>query len=86
MRVAGEKVDPQFLFDKQVRDFSQFTMNSFESMRQIANSGLNPIKFGEPYEVDYAPAFEVKSILQDADYYAELIEKLSADNFDLKSK
>ncbi len=55
-------------------------------MRQIANSGLNPIKFGEPYEVDYAPAFEVKSILQDADYYAELIEKLSADNFDLKSK
>lgn len=61
-------------------------MNSFESMRQIANSELNSIKFGEPYEVDYAPSFEVNCILQDADYYAELIEKLSADNFDLKSK
>ena len=55
-------------------------------MRQIANSGLNPIKFGEHYEVDYVPSFEVNGILQDADYYAELIEKLSADNFDLKSK
>lgn len=61
-------------------------MNSFESMSQIANSGLNPIKFGEHYEVDYAPSFEVNGILQDADYYAELIEKLCADNFDLKSK
>lgn len=66
--------------------FQRNTVNSFESMRQIANSGLNPIKFGEHYEVDYAPSFEVNGILQDADYYAELIEKLCADNFDLKSK
>lgn len=61
-------------------------MNSFESMCQIANSGLNPIKFGEHYEVDYAPSFEVKGILQDADNYTELIEKLNDDNFDLKSE
>lgn len=40
LRVAGEKVDPWFLFDKMIRDFYQYTMNSFDSMSQIANSGL----------------------------------------------
>lgn len=40
LRVAGEEVDPWFLFDKLVRDFYQYTMNSFDSMSQIANSGL----------------------------------------------
>lgn len=40
LRVAGEKVDPWFLFDKLLRDFYQYTMNSFDSMSQIANSGL----------------------------------------------
>lgn len=40
LRVAGEKIDPWFLFDKLLRDFYQYTMNSFDSMSQIANSGL----------------------------------------------
>lgn len=40
MRVVGEKVDPWFLFDKLLRDFFQYTMNSFDSMSQIANAGL----------------------------------------------
>lgn len=40
LRVAGEKVDPWFLFDKLVRDFYQYTMNSFDSISQVANSGL----------------------------------------------
>ncbi len=40
LRVAGEKVDPRFLFDKMIRDFYQYAMNSFDSMSQIANSGL----------------------------------------------
>lgn len=40
LRVAGEKVNPWFLFDKLLRDFYQYTMNSFDSMSQIANSGL----------------------------------------------
>ena len=40
LRVAGEKVDPWFLFDKLLRDFYQYTMNSFDSISQIANSGL----------------------------------------------
>lgn len=40
LRVAGEKVDPWFLFDKLLRDFYQYTMNSFDSISQVANSGL----------------------------------------------
>jgi len=40
VRVAGEKVDPWFLFDKLLRDFFQYTMNSFDSISQIINAGL----------------------------------------------
>lgn len=40
VRVAGEKVDPWFLFDKLLRDFYQYAMNSFDSISQVANSGL----------------------------------------------
>lgn len=40
VRVAGEKVDPWFLFDKLIRDFYQYAMNSFDSISQVANSGL----------------------------------------------
>lgn len=40
IRVAGEKVDPWFLFDKLIRDFFQYTMNSFDSISQIINAGL----------------------------------------------
>lgn len=40
IRVAGEKVDPWFLFDKLLRDFFQYTMNSFDSISQIINAGL----------------------------------------------
>lgn len=38
--VAGEKIDPWFLFDKILRDFFQYAMNSFDSMSQIVNVGL----------------------------------------------
>ena len=40
LRVAGEKVDPWFLFDKLLRDFFQYTMNALDSMSQIINAGL----------------------------------------------
>lgn len=40
IRVVGEKVDPWFLFDKLLRDFFQYTMNSFDSISQIINAGL----------------------------------------------
>ncbi len=40
MHVAGEKVDPWFLFDKLLRDFFQYCMNGFDSISQIANAGL----------------------------------------------
>ncbi len=40
LRVAGEKVNPWFLFDKLLRDFFQYCMNSLDSISQIANSGL----------------------------------------------
>ena len=40
LRVAGEKVDPWFLFDKLLRDFFQYAMNSLDSISQIANAGL----------------------------------------------
>ena len=40
LRVAGEKVDPWFLFDKLLRDFFQYCMNGFDAIGQIANAGL----------------------------------------------
>lgn len=40
LRVAGDKVNPWFLFDKLLRDFYQYCMNSFDSIGQIANAGL----------------------------------------------
>ncbi len=40
LRVAGEKTDPWFLFDKIIRDFFQYSMNSLDSISQIANAGL----------------------------------------------
>lgn len=40
VRVAGEKVDPWFLFDKLLRDFFQYTMNAFDSISQIINAGM----------------------------------------------
>lgn len=40
LRVAGEKIDPWFLFDKILRDFFQYAMNSFDSISQIINAGL----------------------------------------------
>lgn len=40
LRVAGDKVNPWFLFDKLLRDFFQYSMNSFDSISQIANAGL----------------------------------------------
>lgn len=40
LHVAGEKVNPWFLFEMLLRDFYQYTMNSFDSISQIANTGL----------------------------------------------
>ena len=40
IRVAGEKINPWFLFDKLLRDFFQYTMNAFDSMSQVMNAGL----------------------------------------------
>lgn len=45
-----------------------------------------PVEFGDPEEVGYALAFKVKDILRDAEYYAELLEKLDDDNFSLKTE
>lgn len=45
-----------------------------------------PAEFGEPDEVGYALSFEVKEVLKDPDYYAELLEKLDDDNFSLKTE
>lgn len=53
VRVAGEKVDPWFLFDKMVRDFYQYTMNSFDSISQVANSGLLANKGKKVDAVDF---------------------------------
>ena len=44
VRVAGEKIDPWFLFDKLLRDFFQYAMNTFDSMSQIINAGILAIK------------------------------------------
>lgn len=38
--VVGEKIDSWFLFDKILRDFFQYAMNSFDSIGQIVNAGL----------------------------------------------
>lgn len=40
VRVVGEKINPWFLFNKLLRDFFQYSMNSFDSMGQIINAGL----------------------------------------------
>lgn len=40
VRVVGQKINPWFLFDKLIRDFFQYAMNTFDSMAQIANAGL----------------------------------------------
>lgn len=53
LRVAGEKIDPWFLFDKLLRDFYQYTMNSFDSMSQVANSGLLANKSKKVDSVDF---------------------------------
>lgn len=40
VRVAGAKIDSFFLFDKLLRDFFQYTMNTFDSISQIINAGI----------------------------------------------
>lgn len=40
VRVVDEKIDPWFLFDKLLRDFFQYAMNTFDSMSQIINTGI----------------------------------------------
>ncbi|MGE4485267.1 MAG: hypothetical protein AB7C97_09190 [Oscillospiraceae bacterium] len=65
VRVAGEKVGPWFLFDKLLRDFYQYTMNSFDSMSQIANSGLLANK---SKSVDSADFQRMASCFQQATY------------------
>lgn len=52
LRVAGEKVDPWFLFDKLLRDFFQYTMNTFDSISQIINDGLLANKMKKIDSVD----------------------------------
>lgn len=39
LRVAGEKVNPWFLFDKLLRDFYQYSMNSLDSISQSQTQG-----------------------------------------------
>ena len=53
LRVAGEKVDPWFLFDKLLRDFFQYSMNAFDSISQIANAGLLANKGKKVDSVDF---------------------------------
>lgn len=53
LRVVGEKVDPWFLFDKLLRDFYQYCMNSFDSISQIANAGLLANKGKKVDAVDF---------------------------------
>ena len=38
--ILGENIDPWFLFNKLLRDYFQYCMNSFDSMGQIINAGL----------------------------------------------
>ena len=40
LRVMDDRVEPKFLFEKLLRDFFQYTMNAFDSISQIINSGL----------------------------------------------
>lgn len=51
--VAGEKVDPWFLFDKLLKDFYQYNMNSLDSVGQIANAGLLANKGKKVDAVDF---------------------------------
>lgn len=53
LRVAGEKVDPWFLFDKLIRDFYQYSMNALDSISQIANAGLLANKGKKVDAVDF---------------------------------
>ena len=53
VHVAGEKVDPWFLFDKLIRDFYQYAMNSLDSIGQIANAGLLANKAKKVDSVDF---------------------------------
>lgn len=53
LHVAGEKVDPWFLFDKLIRDFYQYSMNSLDSISQIANAGLLANKGKKVDTVDF---------------------------------
>lgn len=53
VRVVGEKVDPWFLFDKLIRDFFQYAMNSFDSISQIINAGLLANKGKKVDSVDF---------------------------------
>jgi len=53
LHVAGEKVDPWFMFDKLVRDFYQYAMNSFDSISQVANAGLLANKSKKVDSVDF---------------------------------
>lgn len=53
LRVAGEKIDPWFLFDKLLRDFYQYSMNSLDSIAQIANAGLLGNKGKKVDSVDF---------------------------------
>ena len=53
LRVAGEKVNPWFLFDKLLRDFYQYCMNGFDSISQIANAGLLANKGKKVDSVDF---------------------------------
>lgn len=53
LHVAGEKVDPWFLFDKLLRDFYQYCMNGFDSISQIANAGLLANKGKKVDSVDF---------------------------------
>lgn len=40
VQVAGNIVNSYFIFDKLIKDFFQYSMNSFDSISQIANAGL----------------------------------------------
>ena len=53
LHVAGEKVDPWFLFDKLLRDFFQYAMNAFDSISQVANAGLLANKGRKVDTVDF---------------------------------
>ena len=43
IRVAGEKIDPWFLFDKLLRDFFQYSMNAAFSISTFTPSPTKPL-------------------------------------------